>query len=107
MKSLRTCTAVVALATALGASAQNQGSLLTGTPIPVTADLRTIVIRPDTKHINVDEGEAIKFVAGDAVFAWRFDGRYAKVFDLQQVAPGGALANPVKVYVRPKLLHDR
>ncbi len=107
MKTFRARLAVLGLSVALGASAQPQGSIQTGTPIPVSEGARTIVLRPDTKHINVDEGEAIKFVAGDTVFAWRFDGRSIKVFDLQQVAPSGALASPVKVYIRPKLMHDR
>ena len=101
MKSLATLIATVGLVASLGAAAQDR-TVSIGSSMPVTDGQRTIVINPDTKSVNVNEDEVVKFVAGGASFAWRFDGTGTRPFNLQQVAPAGALANPVTVYVRQK-----
>lgn len=107
MKPLRACIAVLGLAATLGAFAQAEWDKEIGSPVEVSDNLRTIVIKPDTRYVNVNPGESVRFVAGDAVFAWRFDGKSTRVFDLKEVAPSGALANPVKVYVKARVEHNR
>lgn len=75
---------------------------LLGDPAAPAAATRTIVITPDTRYINVTGGDVVKFVAGDKTFAWSFDvGSAVNSFDLNRVAPPGALGRTVKVYVAP------
>ena len=99
MKTLRTSLVSIVLAAGLAALAQDASDVSLGTPAQSSQAQRTITIGADTKHVNVRRDEIIKFVAGEVVFAWKFDGQLAKPFNLQQLAPSGALANPVTVYV--------
>lgn len=59
---------------------------------------RTIVIGPNTRWVNVNHGEIVKFVANGQEFAWDFDG-VPQAFDLKQVAPQGSIAQSVRVYI--------
>jgi heavy-metal resistance protein CzcE len=59
---------------------------------------RTIVVTPQTKAINVTRGEVVNIKVGDKEFAWNFDG-VAQPFELNRVAPEGALDHTVRVYV--------
>jgi hypothetical protein len=73
---------------------------LFGTPADPSAAMRTIVIRPDTKSVNVTEGDIVKFVVGDNTFAWKFDTALTvRNFELNEVAPPGMLDHPVRAYV--------
>jgi hypothetical protein len=75
---------------------------LYGDPAPIAAATRTIVITPDTKWVNVQGGEVIKFVVGDQSFAWNFFvGWLVSSFDLALVAPPGLLPHSVIAYVSP------
>jgi len=75
---------------------------LYGDRVPVTAAERTIVIRPDTKYVNVVGGEIVKFVVGEKSFAWDFNGiSEGHVFDLNLAAPPGLLDHRVISYVDP------
>ncbi|HTD02237.1 CzcE family metal-binding protein [Undibacterium sp.] len=75
---------------------------LLGDPAPVSAAIRTINIAPDTRSVNVTDGEIIKFTVGDKAFAWNFDGALTvDNFPLNQVAPPGLLDHPVQAYVAP------
>jgi hypothetical protein len=75
---------------------------LLGDPAPPAAATRTIVITPETKWVNVTGGEIVKFVAGDKIFAWNFDGgRQISNFELNRVAPPGTLNHRVVAYVAP------
>jgi hypothetical protein len=79
---------------------------LLGDPVPTTNVDRTIVIRPDTKHVNVIGGETIKFVVGEKTFAWRFSGGVtAQSFDLTRIAPPGVLDHSVIAYVETNPLY--
>ena len=60
--------------------------------------VRTIVVGPNTRWVNVKHGEVVKFVANGKEFAWNFDG-IPQSFNLKQVAPEGALAQNVRVYI--------
>lgn len=79
---------------------------LLGDPALPSAAARTIVITPDTKWVNVTGGEIVKFIVGDKTFAWNFDvGVTISSFDLNQVAPPGALNHAVVAYVAPDPLY--
>jgi Heavy-metal resistance protein CzcE len=62
------------------------------------AATRTVVIGPNTRWVNVNHGEIVKFVANGQEFAWDFDG-VPQSFNLKQVAPEGAIAQNVRVYI--------
>lgn len=75
---------------------------LLGDPAPAAAAVRTIVITPDTRWVNVEGGEIINFIVGDKSFAWNFYvGFTVSSFDLNLVAPPGLLQRPVIAYVSP------
>jgi len=59
---------------------------------------RTIVVTPNTKFINVNHGEVIKMKVGSQEFTWDFDG-VTRPFDLNKIAPEGALDHSVRVYI--------
>ena len=59
---------------------------------------RTIVVTPQTKAINVTRGEVVKIKVGSREFNWEFDG-VAQPFELNKIAPEGALDHTVRVYV--------
>jgi len=64
------------------------------------AAVRTIVVGPDTRWVNVDQGEIVKFVVNGQEFAWHFDGTLPAL-NLKQIAPQGAIARDVSVYIAP------
>lgn len=64
------------------------------------AAARTIVVGPDTRSVNVTRGDIVKFVANGEEFAWHFDGRLPS-FNLKQIAPQGAIAEDLSVYITP------
>jgi hypothetical protein len=68
---------------------------LWGNPAPPSAATRTIVIGPDTKYVNVEGGEIVQFIAGDKTFAWAFAPQGGAYFELNKIAPPGALDHRV------------
>lgn len=75
---------------------------LTGTLVSPGGAQRTIVIGPQTRHVNVVGGEVIRFVAGDKEFSWHFSGPGSlRSFRLDKVAPEGILNQEVTAYVEP------
>jgi hypothetical protein len=84
------------------ASEQVRPEKLLGQPAtPTTAD-RTIRIGPDTRYVNVEGGEIIRFVVGDKAFGWSFNGSTTvSNFSLNRVAPAGVLDHDVTAYVAP------
>jgi len=79
--------------------AKNENLLGVSAPPSSTPD-RKIKIGPDTKKVNVQAGEIVRFDVGDKTFSWKFDdfGKVS-VFDLNEIAPPGVLDHSVKVYV--------
>ena len=77
---------------------------LLGDPAPAAAADRTITITPDTKYVNVQGGQTVKFDVGGKTFAWDFDGPVTS-FDLNRVAPPDLLDHMVTAYVSPNPLH--
>ena len=76
-----------------------------GTPVTHGRADRVVEITPSTRVVNVDEDQIVKFVvrgsAGrDESFMWQFNGARS-VIPLAAIAPDGALAQAVNVYVAP------
>ncbi len=95
--------AILIVAVALGACATRTSYVdLYGQAVPVSGVERTIVITPDTRHVNVEGGETVRFVSGSKQFAWTFNvARTVHSFDLNEVAPPGMLDHVVRAYVTP------
>jgi Heavy-metal resistance protein CzcE len=99
MKNLLRITCALGLVIACaGAYAIDLDMKLLGDPVPVKAAGRTIVIMPDTRWANVEEGETVKFVVNGHEFAYYFNGQVGD-FDLEKIAPPGVLDHPVRVYM--------
>jgi hypothetical protein len=100
--------AVVALTlslSALSSMAATPDELL-GDTAPATAANRTITIAPDTKYVNVQGGQTVKFNVGGQTFTWDFDGPDTVwAFDLNRVTPPGLLDHTVTAYVSPNPLY--
>lgn len=43
-----------------------------GAPAPMAAATKTVVIRPDTRWVNVTGGDIVRFIVDDQSFAWTF-----------------------------------
>lgn len=103
MKSTLLCRGLAAfllLASQAAFAADNKYVRLFGDPATDAYATRTIVITPETRYINAEGGEVIRFVVGDRSFAWSFNvARTVKAFDLNDVAPPGLLQNKVRAYV--------
>lgn len=98
MNKLALSAAAVALLTSIGARAAGDSDFL-GTVVPPEDAARTVVIQPRTKFVNVTHGEVVRFVDNGREFAIRFDGIRSE-YDLNAVAPAGAVDHEVKVYVQ-------
>ena len=102
MKTLVKAVAVLALSAAsLSAVALTNADLYGEAASPAAAE-RTIVIGANTRFVNVNHGEIVKFVANGQEFTWDFDG-VPQAFDLKQVAPQGAIDHNVRVYIATTL----
>jgi hypothetical protein len=99
MKLVRVAAGFFTLAAGIAVFAQGQGDPLRGQPAPVGLAERTIVVGQGTRWVNVTQGETVRFSAGGADFAWRFDGRGYRPFELREIAPAGAVPGTVTVYV--------
>lgn len=84
-------------AASLSANALTAADLY-GQPASTAYAERTIVITPQTRFINVTRGEVVNVKAGSRQFAWDFNG-LAQPFELNKVAPEGALDHSVRVYI--------
>jgi hypothetical protein len=98
----------VAFSVLAGCASADVAKLDLGTPAEGRFYDRKVLIGANTKFVNVDAGEVIRFVVqepGDAdrSFTWHFDIAHATVGDLSKLAPAGMLDRPVKVVVGPNL----
>jgi hypothetical protein len=84
-------------AASLSANALTAGDLY-GEPANPSYAVRTIVVTPQTKYINVARGEVVNLKVGSKEFAWNFDG-LPQPFELSKIAPEGAVDHDVRVYV--------
>jgi hypothetical protein len=100
MKLLIPAVASIALSVAsLSAFAMTDADYYGEAASPTAAE-RTIDVGPNTRWVNVDQGEIVKFVANGQEFAWDFDGTLPN-FNLKQIAPQGAIDQDVPVYIAP------
>lgn len=111
MKTKSLVSAVLALALsvpALSSIAATPAPLeLLGDPAPPTAADKTITITPDTKYVNVQQGQVVKFDVGGKTFAWDFDNAVTvESFDLNRVAPPGMLDHEVRAYIEPNVQYE-
>lgn len=84
-------------AASLSANALTNGDRY-GEPANASYAERAIVVTPQTKFINVTRGEIVNLKVGSKEFTWEFDG-VAQPFDLNKIAPEGALDHSVLVYI--------
>src|SRR6267154_2690110 len=63
---------------------------------------RTITVNDNTKWVNVNHYEVVRFASNGQEFTWYFDGlAQPRPFDLAQIAPAGFVNHNVTVYVAP------
>jgi hypothetical protein len=103
MKTFAKAVAVLALSAASLSAVALTNADLYGEAASTAAAERTVVIGPNTRWVNVNHREIVKFVANGQEFAWNFDG-LPQSFDLKQVAPQGALDHNVRVYIATTLM---
>ena len=85
---------------------RDPGLDLLGGPGAASMVTRTIVIKPETSHVNVTGGEVIRFEVGNKSFVWNFNGQRSS-FDLARVAPPSMLDRKVTAYVAPNPMYLR
>lgn len=74
-----------------------------GMSAPESAAQRTITLSPNTKYVNVDRGEVIKFLVDGKSFTWHFDTFGTPAFEFSAITPKDVNARGVVVYVGPDL----
>ena len=99
MNKFQVATAMTALLASLGVQAQDQRGVWYGTPAAPAQAERSVAVAAGAKWVNVKQGETVRFMLGNVEFAWRFDGRSSRSFDLREIAPAGSLASEVAVFV--------
>jgi hypothetical protein len=77
-----------------------------GAPVEGPSFDRKVLIGTNTRSVNVDGGEVVRFVVrepdgADRSFTWHFDTARETVGDLSKLAPAGILSRPVRVVVGP------
>lgn len=92
--------ALVLCAAASPSVAQRTDGGLYGEAAQSSAVTREILIDPNTRYVNVKQGEIVNFDVGGKTFAWHFNGKpNVRAFDLRDIAPPDTLDRPVTVYV--------
>jgi len=84
----------------LSAIANVTEAYMLGSAAQPSAAQRTVVIDNQTKWITVKHDEVVRFLSNGQEFAWTFKGM-ASSFDLDKIAPSGALDRTPTVYVWP------
>jgi hypothetical protein len=102
MLKIRNAVLILAAVLANGAyaAAPSGTSADYGSAVADNAATRTIVVTPQTRSVNVTNGETVKLVVGDKSVNW-FVSTYPNVnsFDLAKIAPEASGADGVRVYV--------
>ena len=89
------------LAACAGLNVETPTRLL-GQVVPPQQAGRTLQIGPDTRYVQVDQFETVRFVGNGQQFGFRFDGpQSVGSFNLQRVAPQGMLERPVFAQIQP------
>lgn len=94
-----TAASAIASATVSAAPAANDTAQYGAAVAPSNAQ-RQVVLTPDTPFVNVNDGDTVEFQTNNGNFTWHFDTlRGESAFDLEKIAPAGALTRKVTVYV--------
>ncbi len=99
MKRFHCLAALCGLLAGLPAFAQDSANRMLGSAIPAAQAQRTVTVAADTRWVNVNPGESIRFVVGAAEFGWKFDGPGPRAIDLRSIAPAAVVSAPVTVYL--------
>jgi hypothetical protein len=92
--------AAIMSAPALPSVAGGNDSTLYGEPAQSSVAARKILIDPNTRYVNIKQGESVNFSVGGKTFGWHFNGAANRAaFDLRDIAPPDMLDWPVTVYV--------
>lgn len=76
-------------------------SMLGQGQVPAGYAERTVVVGPETRYINVERGDLVKFVVGDKSFSWKFNAPTTiSEVNMSEVAPAGMLNHEVKAYIK-------
>jgi len=111
----KTHIAAIALLTTLFAGAASSASAfgLThtsadfGASAAAQAATRTIVIQADTRYVNVENGDTVKFDVNGKTFTFAFNTLTGETsFELSRIAPEGVDVPQVRVFVAPNPLYQ-
>ncbi|HJV79990.1 CzcE family metal-binding protein [Noviherbaspirillum sp.] len=92
---------MVAVFAATGCASRPAADLY-GQAVPANPAMRTVHITPSTHYVNVESGEAVRFVVDGKEFGWGFTTPpTVNHFDLNEVAPTNLLNRRVIAYVSP------
>jgi len=93
-------TLAIAAASAAHAAAPSGSAADYGSAIAGGAGGRVIELTPQTRHINVTQGEVVTLRMGGESLTWQVRTfPNVNVFPLSKIAPQGALPQAVSVYV--------
>lgn len=71
-----------------------------GAPVTVQKGARTIVVTPQTRYVNVTNGETVTFAVGEQRFSFQFQTYpQTQVTELSTIAPAGVEVGGVRVYI--------
>jgi hypothetical protein len=102
---LACCIAAASFAASAQSSVPTSGARY-GQAAPADATRKEIVVTPDTRWVNVTDGETVRFVVGNQRFTWHVE-TYPNTthFNLADIAPSGVDARGVTVYVASNPLY--
>ena len=107
-KALRTAIIATAIAATAGGAyaATNTNTKEFGMATAAANADRHLVIKGDTKWVNVDDGDTVEFNVDGKSFTWHFDTlRGESAFELSKIAPEGIDVGKVTVYVAANPLY--
>jgi len=103
------CSSVFVAATA---QAAHMGAAPTGTiadygsAAAVQGADTQVTVTPETKWVNVNNGETVQFLVSGKTFAWHFDTfQNSPILNLSAIAPPNVNVGKVKVFVAPDPLY--
>jgi hypothetical protein len=88
---------VISAAAVISANAASEPKFI-GQLVQADSADRTVVVDANTRHVNVTQGEKVKFVVSGREFVVAFDG-IAEDIDLGRLAPQGVLDHPILTHV--------
>jgi plastocyanin len=100
MQTTSRIAAVLSIMLVAGAAFAADGATSYGQAVSAQNAQRVIVVKPDTKWVNVNNGDTVEFQLNGASVTWSFNTLQGEsAFDLSKIAPAGSLDHKVTVYV--------